>query len=135
MNTMENVTKDAQGTVLQKRRSPRREFDEDALVAQDLGSDDEARLKAERVQEMLRAMPEWQLVLEGRVINRVRAFPSADVAMSYCAFVAGFAKAHKLPVRLSLSGKRVMVALHAPAVRGRLGNITERVVTFARQLG
>lgn len=135
MNTQENVVEDLKGTVVKKRRSPRREFDEEALLARELGMAAEARLKAERVQKMLRAMPEWQLVMDDKAINRLRAFSSTDIAMSYCTFVAGCAKAHRLPVSLSLSGKWVMITLYGPTVRGRLADLTERVVAFARQLG
>lgn len=117
------------------RRRPRRDFDEEALVAQGLDPAAEARLKAERVQEMLRAMPQWQQILEGKGINRVRSFPSPEVAMLYGTFVTGFAKAHELPVNLSLCGGKVAIALHARRNRGRLGALTEEVVGFAQQIG
>jgi hypothetical protein len=94
-----------------------------------------AALKAERVQEMLRAMPEWRPTLGGKEINRLRELPSLEVATHYATFVASFAKACALPVCLRIYGGQVLVAVHAPRQRGRLVDITESVVNFAQQLG
>ena len=104
-------------------------------MAQGLDAAAEARLKAERVQEMLRAMPQWKQIMDGKGINRVRSFPSPEVAMLYGTFVTALAKAHELPVSLSLCGGLVAVALHARRNRGRLVALTEEVVEFAQQLG
>ena len=135
MNTTQNNV-GKPGAKERLRRPPRPGFDEAALAAQ--GAVDpavEARLKAERVQEMLRAMPDWQLTLGGKGINRVREFPSAEVATLYSSFVTGFAKAHALPVGLHISGGQLRLTLHACRYRGRLVGLTEHVVGFAQQLG
>jgi len=137
MNTTQNEATETKAKPGQRlRRPPRPQFDEDALAAQGiLDPAVEARLKSERVQEMLRAMPEWQLAPGAKAINRVREFPSAEVATLYGSFVTGFARVQGLPVSLHLSGGRVMLTLHACRNRGRLVDLTEHVVGFAQQLG
>ena len=94
----------------------------------------EAPLKAERVQEMLRALPEWRLSPGVKGIDRTRSFPSEEVAALYASFVTGFARAHGVPVYLHLYGRRVKVILHERLRRGRFVDLTERVVRFARQI-
>lgn len=126
---------DADGEPVSLRRRPRKPVPgEEDLVARG-GEDLEARLKAERVQEMLRAMPQWQLTLGDKAITRAKTFPSAEVALLYGTFVTGFAKALKLPVNLSFCGARVLVTLHAPRQTGQLTGLTEHVVQFAQKLG
>src|SRR4030095_29247 len=56
------------------------------------------RLKAERVQEELKAMPGWRLASGGKAIHRAKAFPTAEVARLYSTFVTGYAGAPDLPV-------------------------------------
>jgi len=135
MNTTQNDV-GKPGAKERLRRPPRPELDEVALAAR--GAVDlavEAKLKAERVQEMLRAMPDWQLTLGGKGIHRVREFPSAEVATLYSTFVTGFAKAYGLPVGLYINGGQVRLTLYACRYRGRLVDLTEHVVGFAQQLG
>ena len=95
----------------------------------------QARLKSERVQEMLKALPGWRLQPGGKAINRVKAFPTPEVARQYSSFVACYAGAVGLPVLMNVAGGQVLVTLHAPRSRGRAGLLTEAVVDFARRLG
>lgn len=93
------------------------------------------RLKAERVQEELKAMPGWRLASGGKAIHRAKAFPTAEVARLYGTFVTGYAGALGLPVLTSSSGGQVVVILHAPRSHGRIGQLTESVLDLARRLG
>jgi pterin-4a-carbinolamine dehydratase len=95
----------------------------------------QARLKSERVQELLKALPGWRLQPGGKAINRVKGFPTPEVARQYSGFVASYAGAMGLPVILNVAGGQVVITLHAPRSRGRAGLVTEAVVDFARRLG
>jgi hypothetical protein len=118
------------------RRPGKRDQDPEALVAQGgVDPDVAARLKAERVQEMLRAMPEWQVTLEGKAINRVKAFPTPAVAALYGGYVIGLAGALDLPVTVSVAGGQVLVTLNEHRECGHLVELTEMVVGFAQQIG
>lgn len=92
-------------------------------------------LKSERVEEMLREMPEWQSILKGRGITRMKELPTSMVATLYSTFVTGLAAAMGLPVLVSFSGCRVLVTLHAPRSQGRIPLLTEDVFALARQIG
>jgi pterin-4a-carbinolamine dehydratase len=89
------------------------------------------KLKAERVQEKLRAMPGWQIAGEGRALSRIREFPDDRVASAFATFAGAFSARAKQPAEVTLSGSRVLVVLHA---RPRAG-LTDAVLDFARSLG
>jgi len=112
------------------RRPPKGDLEEILVVV-----DPEAALKAERVQEALRAMPEWQLTLEGQAITRVKDLPTPEVASLYTAYVTGFAGSVGLPVAVSVSDGLVLVTLYAPSGGGCVGGLTESVLDFAGQIG
>jgi hypothetical protein len=112
------------------RRRPRRDLEE-ILV----GHDPEEPLKAERVQEALRAMPEWELTLEGQSITRVKELPAPEVATLYTAYVTGLAGFLGLPVAVSVLDGLVLVTLFAPNHGGGMAGLTEPVLDFARQIG
>lgn len=95
----------------------------------------EARLKAERVQNKLRAMPSWTPVLEGRAIHRVHAFPQPQVAAWYAGYLTQHAAAARVPATVSLAGRQVSVTLHGPTTRRSKGELTDEVLDFAVQLG
>ena len=97
--------------------------------------DPEEALKAERVQEALGAMPEWELTLEGQAISRVKELPAPEVASLYTAYVTGFAGFLGLPVAVSVSDGLVLVTLYARNGGGCMGGLTEPVLDFARQIG
>jgi hypothetical protein len=94
-------------------------------------------LKPERVQIMLllQALPGWQVLPNGRMIDRVRQFPSTELAMSYAAFSEKLARGVKLPISIHVADRVVLLALRSPSRHGRLEPLTERVLDLARQLG
>lgn len=93
-----------------------------------------ARLKAERVQLKLQALPSWKPVLEGKAIQRVHAFPEAQVAAWYAGYLSHYAAAMKVPATVSLAGRQVSVTLHGPMTRINKGELNDAVVDFALQL-
>lgn len=94
-------------------------------------------LKPERVQIMLllQALPGWQVLPNGRVIDRVRQFPSTELAMAYAVFSEKLARGVKLPISIHLADRVVLLTLRSPLSHGRLEPLTERVLDLARQLG
>jgi pterin-4a-carbinolamine dehydratase len=93
------------------------------------------RLKSERVQEMLAAMPDWTLQAEGESITRVYEFPSARVARNFAHFAQAFAQEEGHALIVDLAKTEVDLTLTGPMVRGRFGDLTEEIVEFARKLG
>lgn len=119
---------------LSLRRPPRRPSGadlEEILVVHD----PEEPLKSERVEEALRAMPDWELTLEGQAITRVKELPTPEVATLYTAYVTGLAGSIGLPMAMSVSGGLVLVTLYAPRRGDCMGGLTESVLDFARQIG
>jgi pterin-4a-carbinolamine dehydratase len=93
------------------------------------------KLKAERVQERLAAMPAWSLTHGGTAVSRAYDFPDSRVASSYASFVSDFASAMNVPVSMSLSGGRITLKLQgSPRLAGHAG-LTEAVLDFAEILG
>jgi pterin-4a-carbinolamine dehydratase len=93
-------------------------------------------LKSERVQEMLKAMPGWKMLADGKAIHCRREFPSAGVASAFASFVAQFASCRKQSVSLALAGRRVTLLLLGTArPRGMYGGLTRAVLAFAQTLG
>jgi hypothetical protein len=130
--------KTAKGTKKPKVRRPPRPVDAVAVEpVQDPPTAEEvtARLKAERVQDKLKAMPSWTPVLEGRAIQRVHAFPQPQVAAWYAGYLSHYAAAMKVPATVSLSGRQVIVTLHGPMTRSNKGALSEEVLDFAVHLG
>jgi pterin-4a-carbinolamine dehydratase len=100
------------------------------LVAQSIGG----RLKAERVQEWLRATPGWRLTADGRAIDRVRQFPDARIAASYAAYLADAAAQARQVVVIELSGNRLALTVRGTNSHGRT-LLTESALKFAKGLG
>ena len=94
-------------------------------------------LKPERVQIMLllQALPGWQVLPNGRVIDRVRQFSSTELAMAYAVFSERLARGAKLPISIHVADRAVLLTLRSPLSHGRLEPLTERVLDLARQLG
>lgn len=111
-------------------KSPLGELEEILVV-----HDPEEALKSERVEEALRAMPEWELTLEGQAITRLKELPTPEVASLYTAYVSGFAGHLGLPVAVSVSGGVVLVTLYGPRRGPCMGGLTESVLDLARQIG
>lgn len=91
-----------------------------------------SRLKAERVEERLKRMPDWKLASGGRAITRLRELPSPAAAVAYVAYVASLADAQRQAVTLNLDSVQVSVTLSGPAKRG--AGLTHRVLDFAAEL-
>lgn len=91
----------------------------------------ENRLKAERVQEELRAMTGWRLAPDGRSLHRHWEFPDARVASAHAAFVNDLSSDQGRAVAINLSGRRVLIVLRG----SRRGGITEAMLGFAKVLG
>ncbi|HKV08955.1 MAG TPA: 4a-hydroxytetrahydrobiopterin dehydratase [Thermoanaerobaculia bacterium] len=92
------------------------------------------RLKAERVQEELKTMPGWQLTAGGEAVDRVREFPTKDLAVVFVNFVAMMASLQEQSLDLSLWGNVVGVTLSA-ALSPEHREVTQEVLDFARMLG
>jgi pterin-4a-carbinolamine dehydratase len=97
-----------------------------------LSPDEVDRLKAERVQEKLAALPGWELASDGKGIHRVRQFPDARAAGAYVGFVHSLAGVRGQRAEITLSGRQVVVIL-----RGRSQNrgVPEQALDFAKDLG
>ena len=95
----------------------------------------EPKLKPERVQELLKALPKWRLMPGGNAIGSLRQLRSSPMAASYAAYVAGFAGYKRLPVTLECSGKQVMITVRGRDHNGAPGDLTEEVFDFAQTLG
>jgi pterin-4a-carbinolamine dehydratase len=94
----------------------------------------EERLKAERVQLRLKQLPGWKMPAEGKAIDRVRKFADPLVAASYLAFAALLARRVGQPLRLSLVGSTIVIALTGRS-KGAAKGINEEVLDLAEQLG
>ena len=92
------------------------------------------RLKSERVQSRLKRMPGWKMQQGGKAIDRVRKFPDPLVAASYLAFAALLARQSGQPLRASVVGNTIVIALPGRSKRPGDG-ITEDVMNLAEQLG
>ena len=108
--------------------------EDDAVAMAVTQTQAEERLKAERVQLRLRRMQRWKLKAEGKVIDRVREFPDALVAASYLAFASLLARKANQPLRVSLVGSNMVIALTGRS-KGTDKGITEEVLDLAEQLG
>ena len=102
----------------------------DKLAEGVLGSGEE-RLKAERVQEKLRALPGWQLAVDGRGVHRVWDFADARVASAHAGFVNELAGAEGRAAEITLTGARVRVLLR----NRRRGTVPAALLEFAKVLG
>jgi pterin-4a-carbinolamine dehydratase len=92
------------------------------------------RLKAERVQLRLKRMQGWKMLAQGKAIDRVRQFPDPLVASSYLAFASLLARQVNQPLRVSVVGSTIVLALTGRS-KGPDRGITEGVLDLAEQLG
>ena len=92
------------------------------------------RLKAERVQLRLKRMQGWKMLGEGKAIDRVRQFSDPLVASSYLAFASLLARQVNQPLRVSVVGSTIVLALTGRS-KGPDRGITEGVLDLAEQLG
>lgn len=89
------------------------------------------RLKSERVQEELKAMPGWKLLPGGAALGRAWDLPDAGVALAYAAFVTRYAEAWRLKASATVHGGQVLVSLRAKQSR----DVTRGVIELAKRLG
>lgn len=94
----------------------------------------EERLKAERVQELMKALPDWELSWKMQAINRKREFSSPQEAASFVSSVAGLAAGEDQMVNLFLAGAGVMITLVGRPVHGGQRALSEAVLGFAHQI-
>jgi len=97
--------------------------------------DPEAPLKSERVEEWLRALPEWLVTLDGQGITRSKDLLTPEVASLYTAYVTGYAGHLGLPVAVSVSDGMVRVTVYSPSCGDGMGVLTESMFDFAHQIG
>jgi pterin-4a-carbinolamine dehydratase len=132
MNTQQAVeqTQDPQGNAERPVESPA-----GSPPAGAGGRQVEERLKSERIQEELKTMAGWSLAPEESAIERVRTFPTPEVAALYGVFVSCFASAAGFFVSVGLAGGKVSVGVYASQLDGCWGELTDSVLAFAKQLG
>jgi len=94
-----------------------------------------ARLKSERVQEALAAMPEWQQLPDGLSLQRVRQFPQAAAAKAYVVYALETATAFKLPISLQWADRQLVITLRGFTQKSRQSGITMTMVHLAAALG
>jgi len=94
----------------------------------------EQRLKAERVQTRLKRMKGWKMQSNGQAIDRMRRFSDPLVAHSYLAFASLLARQWNQPLRASVVGGEIVIALIG-RTKGSDKGITDEVLDLAEQLG
>ena len=92
------------------------------------------RLKAERVQEELKAMAGWSAIDRETAIETVKTFATPGLAGFYAGFVTQSAAATGHPVTVSVNGNQVGVTVYTPDIDGCPSELTLPVLAFARQL-
>jgi pterin-4a-carbinolamine dehydratase len=94
-----------------------------------------AYLKSERVQAMLREVPNWRMQNDALGLNRVRSFPTSEIAVSFAAFAEKLATHSKVTLSAHVVGGKVLLSLHNTGSRGRLIQVNDAVFAIAKQLG
>lgn len=137
MSTM-NATQELKSERVQKpvvaaRKRVVRPDDQGGAAVSLTRSQVEDRLKSERVQLRLKRMQGWKMQKGGKAIDRVREFPDALVAASYLAFAALLARQAGLPLRASVNGSTIQIAVSGSVRRAE--GVSEAVLDLAEQLG
>lgn len=91
-------------------------------------------LKAERVQARLGRMQGWKKVEEEEAIIRVRKLEDPLVAASYLNFASLLARSAQQPLRVSMAGGKIILALTGHS-KGPAKGLTDEVLDLAEQLG
>ena len=94
----------------------------------------EERLEAERMQSRLKRMQGWTPVAEGKAICRTRTLEDPLVAASYLTFASLLARKARQPLRVSMAGGKILIALTGRS-KGPDRGITDEVLDLAEQLG
>ncbi len=76
-------------------------------------------LKAERVEEKLRAAPAWRIYSAGQMLQKSKQFPGKIEAMLYSSFVSSLASSLNVPVEVRLLGLWVVVTMRGFGRKGQ----------------
>jgi len=107
-----------------------------AVVSTELSAEEvRARLRPERVQEALAALPQWTQMSDGESLQRIRQFRQTSTAKAYVAYALEAAASFKLPVSLQWAGKQLVVTLRGFSKETRQPGITMAMVDLATALG
>lgn len=90
-------------------------------------------LKPERVQQLLAALPGWRLREDG--LESERQFTHPGAASSFAALACRLAALRGQPVKVDLSGAKVVVKLQGLPARGCAGGLTGPVFALAGLIG
>jgi pterin-4a-carbinolamine dehydratase len=93
------------------------------------------RLKPERVQELLRELPGWNLGAGGKAIERRREFASVDEAAEFVGRAGKLATYQRQPLMIALAGRSVSLTLTGHPRKGSIGGLTHPVFRLAGLLG
>ena len=89
------------------------------------------RLKAERVQSALRALPGWRMHRSGAAISRAFRFRSAESPHLFAALAAALARENgRRPPALAVRGREVVCRLASPEA----GGVTRADIRLARRI-
>ncbi len=92
-------------------------------------------LKPERVQLLLAGLPGWKLRGDGGGLESERRFTNPGAASSFAAMACRLAALRGQPVKVDLSGAKVVVKLQGLPARGCAGGLTGPVFTLAGLIG
>jgi pterin-4a-carbinolamine dehydratase len=92
-------------------------------------------LKAERVQELLRALPGWELASSGRAIDRVRVFSDPAVAEAYALYVARLARSKRQAVAIDHASSQVIVTIYGQMHEVCISELSESAFDLAADIG
>jgi hypothetical protein len=130
-NTQPSKAEGAQ--FLQRKKKP---VPDGVRPPQDLSAEEvRMRLKSERVQIALAAIPDWTQDPDGNSLQRVRQFAQATVAKAYVGYVLEVATAFKLPVSLQWADRQLVITLRGFSQKSRQNGITLALVNLATALG
>lgn len=87
------------------------------------------RLKAERVELMVKAMRGWQLTRKPSTIQRVLSFQDPRVAATYGSFVLELGAVQSQDVNVAMKGQNLLVTI------SRRGGLAQVDLDFAQKLG
>jgi pterin-4a-carbinolamine dehydratase len=90
------------------------------------------RLKSERVEEALMAMPGWKALPAGMALHRTRQFFHPGAAANFAAQAGKLAALAQQRVLVQLAGTRVSLTVYC---RKDEDGITDTLLGFARQIG
>jgi Pterin 4 alpha carbinolamine dehydratase len=135
MNEVQEVTltpRDERKEKRERRRLKARQAQSKKLRPPRIGE----KLKAERVQDLLKALPGWRLRADKRSIARTRKFADAVSMASYGFHAMHLARTQKVLVSFATLGDQLTVTLHGTSQSGRkLADLSEAVFHLAEQLG